>query len=98
MAAIPCGLTDGGHCRYGQPSAGEHTDSEEDAIVPLTRLGRYDYVTSVVSPMVDHWVMVGTDRLKRMMPVVQKALHDITQAFATGSTVGLITDFTYECK
>ncbi len=37
--------------------------------------------------MVDQWVMVGTNRLKRMMPVVQKALHDITQAFATGSTV-----------
>ncbi len=57
----------------GPSSAVEQTESEEDTIVPPTRLGRHDYVTSVVGPMVDPWVMVGTDQLKRMMPVVQEA-------------------------
>ncbi len=37
----------------GPSSAGEQTESEEDVVVPLTRLGRHDYVTSVVGPMVD---------------------------------------------
>ncbi len=71
----------------GPSSVGKQTESEEDAVVPPTRLGRHDYVTSVVGPMVDQWVMVGTDQLKRIMSVVQKALDDITQALATGSPV-----------
>ncbi len=37
----------------GPSSAVEHAESEEDAVVPLNRLGRHDYVTSVVGPMVD---------------------------------------------
>ncbi len=36
-------------------SAWKQTESEEDTVVPLTRLGRHDYVISVVNPMVDQF-------------------------------------------
>ncbi len=36
----------------GPASAVEHAESEEDSVVPRTRLCRHDYETSVVSPMV----------------------------------------------